>query len=110
MTGPFSIPVRILLVLAAIAIVIAFSLALLLSPATSLEQAIARTSQATLVAIQSFFQTQTPRWVWTAIMLPILSRPSWLIPLATALLCAGAAFSLATRPAPSRTHRRRGER
>ena len=108
MTGPYSFPVRILLVLAAIAIVIAFGLALLLSPTTSLEQAIARTAPATLVTIKTYFQTQTPPWIWTAILLPILTRPSWLVPLATALLCAGAAFTLATRPAPSRSHRRRG--
>ena len=93
--------------MAAIAVVVAFGLALLLSPTISLAQAITAMDHLTLVGIQNFFETQAPAWVWTMIMLPILARPSWLLPLATALLCGGVAFSLATRQAPTRSHRRR---
>jgi len=106
--GPYSLSVRILLVLAAIAVVVAFGLALLVSPMGSLEQAIARANHLALVGLQDFFRAQTPGWVWTAIMLPILARPSWLLPLSVALLSGGAAFSLATRTPPGRSQRRRG--
>ena len=108
MTLPFSLGVRVLLVLAAVGMVVAFGLALLLSPTISLGQAIATVNHTTLVGMQDFVQNQAPAWVWTMIMLPILARPSWLLPLAAALLCGGVAFSLATRAPPSRSHRRRG--
>lgn len=96
------------MVLAAVAVVVAFGLALLVSPMGSLEQAIAHTNHLALVGLQDFFLAQTPGWVWTAIMLPILARPSWLLPLTVALLSGGAAFSLATRAPPGRSQRRRG--
>ena len=108
MTLQYSTSVRVLMVLSAVALVGAFGLALLLSPGTSLGAALSRADHQLLVNLQNGLHTASMDWMWTGLVMPLLARPSWLFPLTVAVLCGGGAFSLASRPRATRTHRRRG--
>jgi hypothetical protein len=107
-TLQYSTSVRVLMVLSAVALVVAFGLALLLSPGTSLAAALSRANHQFLVNMQDTLRSASMDWLWTGLVLPLLARPSWLLPLTVAVLCGGGAFSLASRPPATRTHRRRG--
>ncbi len=108
MTLQYSTSVRVLMVLSAAALVVAFGMALLLSPDTSLGAALSRANHQFLVNLQDSLRNASMGWVWTWLAMPLLARPSWLFPLTVAVLCGGGAFSLASRPPVTRTHRRRG--
>ena len=108
MTLQYSTSVRVLMVLAAVALVVAFGLALLLSPGTSLGAALSRANHQILVTMQDALRSASMGWLWTGLVMPLLARPSWLFPLMVAVLCGGGAFSLASRRPATRTHRRRG--
>ena len=54
----------------------------------------------------AWMQKHSASWVWTAIELPFLLRPLWLIPAAIGLICAGAAATLNFgKASPSRRKR-----
>lgn len=108
MTLHYSTPVRVLMVLSAVALVVAFGMALLLSPGTSLGVALSRANYTLLVTLQDALRGASMGWLWTWLIMPLLARPSWLFPLTVAVMCGGGAFSLASRPPATRTHRRRG--
>ena len=108
MTLQYSTSVRILMVLSAAALVAAFSLALMLSPGTNLGAALSRADHQLVVNLQDTLRDASLGWVWSGLVLPLLARPSWLLPLSLAVLSGGGAFSLASRPPATRTHRRRG--
>jgi hypothetical protein len=42
----------------------------------------------------AWMQKHSASWIWTALELPFLLRPLWLIPVALGLVCAGAATTL----------------
>ena len=108
MTLRYSTLVRVLMVMSAISLVVAFGLALLVSPSLSLGAAVSRADHQLLVTLQDSLRQASLDWVWTAFVLPLIARPSWLLPLSLAVLSGGAAFSVATRPPATRPHRRRG--
>lgn len=108
MTLQYSTSVRVLMVLSAAFLVTAFGMALLLSPGTSLGVALSRADHQLLVNLQDILRGASLGWLWTGLVVPLLARPNWLLPLTIAVLCGGGAFSLASRPAPTRPHRRRG--
>lgn len=54
----------------------------------------------------ALLQRVSPAWIWSAIELPFLLRPLWLLPGGIGLICAGAAASLNFgKASPSRRHR-----
>lgn len=108
MTLRSSISVRVLMVLSAAFLVAAFGMALLLSPGTSLGAALSRIDHQLLVNLQDTLRGASLGWLWTGLVVPLLARPNWLLPLTVAVLCGGSAFSLASRPATARPHRRQG--
>ncbi len=108
MTLKSSTSVRVLMVLSAAFLVAAFVMALLLSPGTSLGTALSRADHQLLVNLQDTLRGASLGWLWTGLVVPLLARPSWLLPLTVAVLCGGGAFSLASRPAATGPHRRRG--
>ncbi len=91
--------VRVLSVLAAAALVLAFILALMLPPSTTLAQLITRWSPTGVDGLQSYSQRSLPDWVWTRILAPVLTRPSWLMPVDFALIFGGIAATIAIRRA-----------
>lgn len=98
--SPFASPsVRILSVLAAAALVLAFTLALTMTPGTTLAQLITRWSPGGVAGLESFSQRNLPDWTWSRVMAPMLMRPCWLMPVDFALIFAGIAATIAIRRA-----------
>ncbi len=94
-------------VLAAIFFVVAFALATLLPPMLSLAELVASWDHQVLVSSQDFVRAHVGDWVWFRLVLPVLVRPSWLLPATLGLIAAGAALTANSRHGPQRTRRRR---
>jgi hypothetical protein len=99
---------RVLWVLSAACMVASFTLALLLPPSLTLASLVARADHMALVRLQDFVRGHVSDWAWTSVLLPLLARPDWLLPLALGLVFAGLAVSVASRPGATRANRRRG--
>ena len=106
--NPFASPVvRVLSVLAASCLVLAFALAITMPPTATLAQLILRWNPAGVADVQGFLLRNLPDWVWQAIALPILTRPCWLLPVDGALVFGGVAVTFALRRSRA-AERRRG--
>ena len=98
---------RTLMVLAAIFLVIAFTLVTVMPPFTSLAELIANTDHAALVWAKDFADHNLPAWLWLNIVVPVLLRPCWLPPLAAGLVFLGLSVTLRGRgKGVARTRRR----
>lgn len=96
--SPFaSRSVRILSILAASCLVAAFALAVTLPPSASLAQALHRWQ--VLAGLEAFMLHNLPDWVWHNLAMPVLTRPSWLLPVDGALVLGGVAATIALRRA-----------
>ena len=94
-------------VLAASALVLAFTLALMMPPAATLAQLITRWSPGGVAGLEAFMLRNLPDWLWTLAMVPMLTRPCWLLPVDFALVFGGIAATIAIRRARP-AERRRG--
>jgi hypothetical protein len=99
---------RVLWVLAAMFLVASFTLALLLPPTMTLSSLIARVDHTALVRMQDFVRANVSDWAWTAVVVPMLARPDWLVPLAFGIVFAGLALSVGSGSGTEREDRRRG--
>lgn len=108
MIAPLPFSARLLWVLAAICLVASFTLALLLPPSLPLAELIARMDHGALVRLQEFVRAHFSDWAWTGLVLPLLTRPDWLVPLALGIVLAGMAVSLGSRSGQTRADRTRG--
>lgn len=106
--SPFASPVvRVLAVLTASFLVLAFALAVTMPPMVTLAQLITRWRPGAMAGLESSALRVFPDWVWGRVAMPLLARPCWLLPVDLALVLGGIATTLAlrrTRPA----ERRRG--
>jgi hypothetical protein len=98
---------RILAVLTALCVVVAFALAMLLPPDTSLVQLVAMVDQDSLVSVQNFVRVHISAWAWNQLAMPMLQRPCWLLPAELGLIFAGLTATFASRRGAARSHRRR---
>ncbi len=98
--------VRILAVLAALCLVCAFGLAVLLPPAMSLAELIARIDHSVLLGLQDWTVRNLSEATWRNLALPLLVRPDWLSPFMLGMVFAGIALTLASR-AVGQSRRRR---
>lgn len=98
---------RLLAVLAAFDMVVAFAMATLLPPTMSLADLIAMANANWLMEAHEFIVRQASPWIWLHMVLPFLVRPCWLTPTFAGILFAGGAMTLANRSSVSRSHRRR---
>ena len=106
--SPFASPsVRVLSVLAAVALVLAFTLAITMAPTATLSQLITRWSPAGVAGLETWTLRTLPDWIWWRVMVPVLTRPCWLLPVDFALVFAGIAATIALRRTQS-AERRRG--
>ena len=102
---------RIFTILAAALLVVAFALLVLPPDGMTLVQALAGMSQDAPEQFIGQLQhdvTQTlGTFTWVKLLVPLLVRPVWLVPLALGLLCSGiAATTLPPAESPRRTGRR----
>ncbi len=88
---------RTLSVLAAALLVLAFTLASILPPFTSLGEVIANYDHALLLWLRATFEARFPGWLWTQIVVPLLLRPVWLLPLSFGLVFVGLSVTMASR-------------
>ncbi len=98
---------RVLSVLAAISLVAAFALATLLPPPMTLAQSVAMFDARLLYDAHEFAVAHGGGWAWGHIMMPLLLRPVWLVPISLGLLLAGGAMTANSRKGVPRSHRRR---
>jgi len=106
--SPFASPaVRVLSVLAAAALVLAFALAVTLAPMASLAQLITRWNPTGVAGLESWVLRTLPDWIWTRGLAPVLGRPCWLLPVDFALICAGLAATIALRRGRQAERKRR---
>jgi hypothetical protein len=101
------IAARILAVISAMCFVLAFTLALMLAPDTTLGEAFAILHLDWVAAVADVAHKSFSEWVWLNLALPVLTRPVWLLPIGLALVAAGAAVTLANRSSAAASHRRR---
>ncbi len=91
--------VRVLSVLAAVALVIAVSLAITMPPTATLSQLITRWNPEGVDGLEAWTIRNLPDWVWWRVMVPVLTRPCWLLPVDFALVFGGIAATIALRRA-----------
>lgn len=97
---------RILSVLSAVCLVTGFTAATLVSPTEPLATWIAEHDHALLLGMQSVVQTHSS-WLWHWVVLPVMARPVWLLPVGFGLLCLGAVVTLGSRKTVPQQRRRR---
>jgi len=105
--NPFASPaVRVLSVLAASSLVLAFALAVTMAPSATLAHLITRWNPAGVAGAEAFMLRNLPDWAWHRVAVPMLTRPCWLVPVDAALVLGGVAVTIALRRAHT-TQRRR---
>ena len=98
---------RILAVLAAANMVVAFALAALMPTMMTLGQLIGEIGNGAPQAVRDFFVEGLSPWVWLNIAMPLLLRPGWLLPACVGIVFAGGAMTLSSMKDVPRSHRRR---
>jgi hypothetical protein len=101
------IKLRVFAVLAAAFLVIAVALGSILPADEPLSQIIADTDASLLPSVQGFLIRHVGGWAWSDVTVPVLVRPTWMIPLGLGILCLGAVTTLNWLQTPSRPRRRR---
>ncbi len=99
--------VRVLAVLAAASLVLAFALATMLPPTATLEQLVTHLDENGMAGLEAFVTGVLSSWTWQRVALPVLARPCWLLPVDFALVFSGIAATLVLRRSRS-AERRRG--
>lgn len=98
---------RILAVLAAFWLVLAFALATIMPPYTSASEVLDGIDHDRLVALSEWGSRSLPSWLWDHALVPLLLRPAWLIPTGVGLVCLGLAITIGSGKSVARHHRRR---
>lgn len=93
--GRRNIAAKIMAAIGALSLVASFAMATLLRPFLSLGQLIMSIDQPILLAWDHAERTGVSLWLWGNIVVPLLLRPSWLIPTMLGIVCVGAAAQLA---------------
>ncbi len=101
------IAARILAVISAMCFVLAFTLALMLAPETTLGEAFAILHLDWVAAVHDVAHESLSEWIWMNMAMPVLMRPVWLLPIGLALVAAGASVTVASRHSAARSHHRR---
>ena len=89
-------------ILAAVFFVVAFALAVAHPSNVPLGQVLARVHP----MLPTHLRLTLPVWVADHLLLPLLLRPAWLVPLALALICAAGAVTMQPRKPVGRTRPR----
>ncbi len=97
---------RILAVISAMFLVGTVALATLGPGTVSLGRALMSFDRGWPEAVHDWLVRGPGDWAWTAIALPLLVRPVWLVPAALGLICLGLTLSVSNRKSAHRSHRR----
>lgn len=97
---------RILAILSAILLVGSVAIATVGPPAAPLGQVLYLMDEGVVARLHLFVAGHMAEWTWSAMVVPFLLRPAWLIPASLGLVLAGVALSLSNRNQARRPHRR----
>jgi hypothetical protein len=97
---------RVLAVIAAILLVAAVGIATFGAGSMSLGQAIYLLNHDVLDKLPLWSSQTLGKWMWVAVIQPLLERPAWLLPASLGLVCVGVSLSLSNRKTTHRSHRR----
>ncbi len=97
---------RVLAVAAATLLIVALAAATLAPPDMSLREGLLALDSPALLDIKAWLVDVVGHGIWAWVVVPLLVRPVWLIPVSLGLVCAGAAVSAGMAP-PGKTRRRR---
>ncbi len=95
---------RVLMVVAAALMVIGFAVATFVPPDMPLGQFLLEQDHGSVAQLRAVM-TMLPAFVWTGIVVPLLLRPAWLLPLMLGIVAAGGAISLRPRTPTQRRPR-----
>jgi hypothetical protein len=98
---------RVLAVLAAFWLVLAFALATVIPPFTSCSELLADMDHESLVALSDWGESSLPNWLWDHGIVPVMLRPAWLVPTGLGLVLMGLAITIGSGKGVARSHRRR---
>jgi hypothetical protein len=96
---------RVLAVLAAACLVVAFAFANLVPVTLPLSGLMSMIDHPALLALQDGVRDYISEWVWQALFLPVLMRPCWMFPLVLGVVLGGASLTVASRRRSSRSPR-----
>jgi hypothetical protein len=105
LTSRSPIAERVLAVLAAVFLVVAFALANLMPITLPFSELMSMMDHAALLALQDGVREHISEWVWRALFLPVLTRPCWLLPLVIGVVLGGVSLTVASRRRASRSPR-----
>lgn len=88
------IVMKVMAAVGAVLLVASFALASLLQPLATLAEVVAMVDDHLLLALESAEHSPPIEWIWTHLAMPVLIRPSWLIPTMLGLVCVGVATTL----------------
>ncbi|WP_048862749.1 hypothetical protein [Acidisphaera rubrifaciens] len=94
-------------VIAAVCLVGGIAIAMLLPVDAPLAQLIYAIDGDALDWVESGLRHALPAWAWTWIIMPLLIRPDWLLPISAGIVAAGLSVSLTRRPKTETARRRR---
>lgn len=97
---------RIFTVFAAALLVLAFALGVLAPPDMVLAQGMDAMDPSLVTSVRDIVVRALGNGAWTGVLVPILARPIWLVPLSLGIVCGGVAMTTAMPAAPSRRQRR----
>ncbi len=106
MTKKARILPRALAVLAALCLVGAFALAVFYPPQLTLGRLIGQVDHGLLLAVQDGVREGLGEWASWAVLMPVLQRPAWLLPLAAGIVLGGLALTTNSRRRVPGTPRR----
>lgn len=95
---------RVLMVIAAVMLVAGFAIATFVPPDLPLGQFLLQQDHSSLARLRTAV-AMLPRFVWPSIVMPLLLRPVWLLPLMVGIVALGGAISLRPRTPPQRRPR-----
>jgi len=97
---------RILAILSAILLVAAAALGLLGLRGQSLAVALDGFDRTLLDHLRDLVMATLGGWTWANLVLPLLMRPVWLVPVCLGVIVGGLALSVPSRDPSERSHRR----
>jgi hypothetical protein len=97
---------RVFAILAAVALVGAFALAICFPPDMSLRRVLLRADGSLFGGLEEWVQSHWGEWAWRRVVLPMLVRPAWLTPLALGVVMAGLALTFGSGGRAARSQRR----
>ena len=88
---------RVLAILAALCLLGALGVAVFYPPRLALGRLLGQIDHQALVTLQEWVRDNLGEWTWRALVVPLLVRPAWLLPLMLGIILAGLTLTIGLR-------------